>query len=88
MEHTQVGVPAKPATVASIDVHGDVGKVEVLESIGNALLVAIRRVLAGGKVGVGDQVRERVGLNDQCEGGVWSGLEHLNDRCRRLSLAA
>ena len=40
MKRTEVVVPAEPATVASIDVHGDVGKVELLESIRNTLTVA------------------------------------------------
>jgi len=75
----EVVVPAEPATVAGVDVHDDVGEVEVLESVGNAVTVAGSGVLAGLKIGVGDQVGERVGLDDESEGGVGLALEDLDD---------
>lgn len=36
---TQVGVPAEPASVAGIDVHGDIGEIEVLQGVGDSALV-------------------------------------------------
>lgn len=65
--------------MASIDVHGDVGKVELLEGIGDTLAVAGGGVLAGLEVGVGDQVGERIGLNDESNGGVGVLLEDGDD---------
>jgi hypothetical protein len=78
---TKVVVPAEPATVASVDVHGDVGKVELLKSISNTLTVASSRVNAGLELGVGDQVGERIGLDDQSNGGVGVLLEDSDDGC-------
>lgn len=52
----QVGVPAEPAAVAGINVHDDVGEVEALESVGDALLVGALAVLAGLQIGIGDEV--------------------------------
>ena len=72
---TQVVVPAEPPTVTSINVHGDVGQVELLEGICDTLTVAGRRVLAGLEVDVGDQVGERIGLDDQSNGSVGVLLE-------------
>ena len=76
---TEVVVPAKPATVTSIDVHGDVGEVELLKSIGDALAVARGGVLAGLLVGVGDEVGKRVGFDDEGDGGVGIFLEDGDD---------
>lgn len=53
----EVGVPAEPATVTSVDVHNDVGKVEALEGVCDTLLVAGLAVRASGLVGVRDKVR-------------------------------
>jgi hypothetical protein len=47
--------------VTGIDVHGDVGEVKRLQSVGDAVLVAAGGVLAVRKVGVGDQVWKGVG---------------------------
>ena len=61
---TQVVVPAEPSSVTSIDVHGNVGQVELLERICDTITVTGSRVLAGLEVGVGDQVGKRIGLDD------------------------
>jgi hypothetical protein len=50
--------------MAGIDVHGDVGQVELLERICDTLAVAGCRILAGLEVGVGDQVWQGIGLDD------------------------
>lgn len=58
----EVGLPAEPAGVAHVDVHGDVGEVEFLQGVGDAFPVG------GGGVGafldaeVGDEVGEAVGF--------------------------
>jgi hypothetical protein len=65
--------------VASIDVHGNVGQVKALESVGNALTVAGSRVLAGLQVGVGDEIRKRIGLDDESNGSVRVLLEDGDD---------
>lgn len=77
----EVGVPAEPAAVARVDVHDDVGKVEVLEGVGDAVAVAGRGVLAGLQVRVGDEVGKRVGLDDEREGDLGVRLEDLDDGC-------
>jgi hypothetical protein len=76
---TEVVVPAEPSSVTSIDVHGDVGHVELLKSVRNTLTVAGSGVLAGLEVGVGDQVGKTVGLDNQSNGGVGVLLEDSND---------
>lgn len=77
----QVGVPAEPAAVAGVDVHDDVGQVEALEGVGDALLVRALALLACRQVGVGDEVGERVGLDDEGEGEVGVGLDFRDDGC-------
>jgi hypothetical protein len=76
---TQVVVPAEPASVTSIDIHGDVWHVELLQGICDALTVARGRVLAGLEVGVGDQVGQGIGLDDESDGSVGVLLEDGND---------
>lgn len=76
---TQVVVPAEPSSVTGIDVHGDVGQVELLQGICDTLTVARGRVLAGLEVGVGDQVGEGIGLNDESDGSFWVLLEDGNN---------
>lgn len=76
---TQVVVPAEPASVASINVHGDVGQVERLEGVRNTITVARGRVLAGLEVGVCHQVGEGIGLDDQSNGRVGVLLEDSNN---------
>ncbi|KAK4665535.1 hypothetical protein QC763_0063480 [Podospora pseudopauciseta] len=80
----EVGVPAEPAAVAGVDVLDDVGKVERLERVGDTVAVAGGRVAAGLNVGVGDQVGERIGLNDERDGGVGVGLEDGGDALTQL----
>lgn len=67
---TEVVVPSEPSTVASINVHHHVGQVELLQGVCYTLLVAISGILAGGEVDVGDQVGERIWLNDESNSGV------------------
>ena len=82
---TEVVVPAEPATVTSIDVHGDVGEVELLEGVGDTFAVAGGRVLAGLFVGVGNEVGEGVGFDDEGDGGVGVLLEDGDDGCGILA---
>lgn len=65
--------------MTSIDVHGDVGQVELLKSIGDTVTVSRGGVLAGLEVDVGDQVGKRIGLNDQSNGRVGVALEDGNN---------
>lgn len=67
--------------MARVNVHGDVGEVELLERIGDALAVPRCRVLACLEVAVGDEVGQRVGFNDQCNGCVGVLFENGNDGC-------
>lgn len=64
----KVGVPAKPTTMTSVDVHDDVGKVKALKSVRDTLLISAFTLLASAQVGVGDQVGKRVGLDEKSEG--------------------
>lgn len=75
----EVVVPAEPATVASVDVHNDVGKVQRLESVRDTLTVAGGGVLACLEVDVGDEVGERVRLDDEGESLVGVGLDDLSN---------
>jgi hypothetical protein len=52
----EVVVPAKPATMAGVEVHDDVGEVQGLDGVGGTLVVAVCGVLAALQVNVGDQV--------------------------------
>lgn len=79
----QVGVPAEPPAVAGVDVHDHVGQVEVLERVRHALLVGGLALLAGGEVGIGDQVGQGVGLDQESEGGVGILLQDGHDGCSR-----
>ena len=65
--------------MASIDVHSDVGKVERLKSISDTITVAGSRILAGLQILVGDQVGERVWLNDESNSGIGVLLEDGDD---------
>lgn len=65
--------------MASIDVHGNVGQVELLKSICNTITVTGGGVLAGLEVDVGDQVGKRIGLDDQGNGSVGVALEDSNN---------
>lgn len=74
--------------MASIDVHGDVGKVELLERIGDTLAVARGGVLASLLVGVGDQVWERIGLDDESNRRIGVLLEDGNNGWEMLVSSA
>lgn len=76
-----VVVPSEPSSVTGINVHDDVGQVELLEGISNTLFVTLLGVLARLEVNVSDQVRKRIWLNDEGESSVWKSLEHLLDLC-------
>lgn len=65
--------------MTSIDVHGDVGHIKLLESIGDTITIAGGGVLAGLLVGVGDQVGKRIGLNDESNSGIGVLLEDSNN---------
>ena len=80
-KRTQVVVPAEPATVTSIEVHGNVGEVELLECVCNTLTVTSSRSLACGKVDVGDKVGKGVGLDDQRDGNLGVLLDDSNNGC-------
>ena len=67
--------------MARVKVLDDVGKVQLLERVLDALAVARGTVLAGLEVDVGDEVGERVGLNDEGEGRVGLGLYDLGNSC-------
>lgn len=58
----EVGLPAEPACVACIDVHGDVGEIERLDCVFDTGDVGGLGFLASDDVHVGDQIAETVGL--------------------------
>jgi len=74
-ERTDVVVPAEPAAVAGVNVHGYVGEVELLERVCNTLAVARGRLLARLEVVVGDQVGQGIGLDNKSNGCVGVLLE-------------
>ena len=82
----QVVIPAQPSSVASVNVHDDVGKVKGLERVCNTLLVAGCGVLAGLLIDVGDQVGERVRLDDEGKSLVGVLLENASDHIDVLGL--
>jgi hypothetical protein len=67
--------------MTSVDVHDDIGKVEALKSVSDALFVGTLAVLASLQVGIGDKVGERVRLDDESEGGVGVGLDLRDNSC-------
>lgn len=69
-----------------IEVHDHIWQVQSLESVRNSSAVAIGGSLARREVGVGDEVRQRVGLDNQGEGGIAMILEHRSDRVDILRL--
>lgn len=72
--------------MTGVDVHDDVGKVEGLERVRDALLVATLGLLASADIGVGDQVRQGVGLDDQGKRLVGVLLEDAGDHVDVLRL--
>lgn len=79
VEHTKVGIPSEPSTVTSINVHGNVGEIETLQGICNTVFVTLGRCLATCQVGVGDQVRKGVGLDDKSNRDIGSCLDSGNN---------
>ena len=77
----QVRVPAEPTTVTSVEVHDDIGKIEVLDGIGDTVTVAGGRVLASILVRVGDKVGKRIGLDEERESNVGVLLDELDNGC-------
>lgn len=75
----EVSIPAEPTAVTSVEVHNDVGKIEGLKGISDTVAVAGSAVLAGLEVAVGDQVGERIRLDDQGESRVGVGLEEIGN---------
>jgi hypothetical protein len=69
--------------VTGVDVHRNVRQVEGLEGVCDTITVAGGGVLAGLEVGVGDQVGEGIGLDDQSNGRVGVLLEDGNDGYKR-----
>lgn len=65
--------------MAGVEVHSYIGQVELLECVCNTLAVAGGGGLAGLDVGVGDEVREGVGLDDQRDGDLGVLLDDGND---------
>lgn len=65
-----VGGPAEPAGVSGIEIHGDIGQVQLLEGVDRQLLVCGRRAAALLNVHVGDHVGKRIGLNDEDDADV------------------
>lgn len=78
----EVIVPAQPATVAGVQVLDNVGQVECLQRVSNAIAVSSGAVLAGSEVDVCDQVGQRVGLDEKGEGRVRVRLEDSRDCLR------
>lgn len=74
--------------MASIEIHDDVGEVESLDGVRNAVTVARGRGLAGREVGVGDQVGQGVGLYDESKGGLGVRLQDLDNGVNVLRLVA
>lgn len=62
-----------------VQVLDNVGQVERRQRVRNALAVPICTCLASGEVDVGDQVGERVGLDEKGEGRVGVRLEDRGD---------
>lgn len=75
----QVGLPAEPASMSSVQVHSDVGEVELREGIVGAFQIRGLGVAALGNVEVGDQVGQRVRLDNEDDAEVAVGDELLPD---------
>jgi len=74
-----VGGPSQPTGVTSIEVHGNVGQVELLEGVDSQLLVGGRSSAALGNAHVGDHVGKRIGLDDEDGADVRVSNEILAD---------
>jgi hypothetical protein len=71
--------------VTGVNVHGNVGQVERLESVCNTIAVTTGRVLAGLEVGVCDQVRKRIWFDDKGNGNVGVLLEDSDNGYQSLA---
>jgi hypothetical protein len=78
----EVGRPAKPASMSSVEVHVDTDGVELLDSIRNGLKVGRLGIGAFLNAQVGDQVGERVGLDDSNDANIGDGC--LKKKTRSL----
>lgn len=67
--------------MTGVDVHGNVGQIELLERICYTFSVSGSRVFAGLEVAVGDEIGQRVRLDDQCNGRIGVLLEYSNNGC-------
>jgi hypothetical protein len=65
--------------VTTVNVHDYVGEIELFERIRNTVAVSGGRGLACLQVVVGDQVGQRIGLNDQSKSRVGVLFENGND---------
>ena len=68
--------------MTGIEIHGNVGQVELLERVCNTLTVAGSGSLACGEVDVGDKVGKGVGLDDQRDSNLGVLLDDSNNGCR------
>ncbi len=75
----EVRAPAQPARVSSVEVHGNVRQVELLEGIVGAFKVGRLRIGASGGAEVGDQVCQAIGLNHRDDADVGEGNQLLSD---------
>ena len=62
-----------------VEVHDDIGKVEALEGVGDAVPVTRGAVLASIQVVVGNKVWERIRLDEEHKSRVGVGLQDLDD---------
>lgn len=62
-----VRLPPEPSSVAAVEVHVDVGKIEGLEGVDGERLVDRSSLAALGDVHVGDHVGERIGLDGKVD---------------------
>lgn len=76
----QVGRPSQPAGVASVDIHSDVGQVELRQGVLHGDQVVVLGVGTLGHVEVRHQVGKRVGLDDKQDPDVRVGDDLLADR--------
>lgn len=75
----QISRPAKPASMASVNVHGHVGQIERLKSILDTLIVRGLCIGALGHVEIGHHVGETVGLDHKQNADIAEGGElHLD----------
>lgn len=84
----KVVVPPEPATVGGVNVEVDVVLLELGDGMGDAITVGVNGTGAEGDVEVGDQVSERIGLEDNGELEVLGGGDLLGVGLDELLLVA